>query len=68
MRIAEVPCGQVVVHNLTTGLSKRNNGTGVGDLHLLDFSIFYWNLRENVSARLEAFLSGQSGAVFKSRM
>ena len=47
---------EVVVHGLSRALSHKHLGTGVGDLHIFDYSYFYFNLRENISQRLNSFL------------
>ena len=39
-----------------TKLAQMDLGQGVGDLHNLDYTCFFYNMRENVQCRLRAFL------------
>ena len=48
---------QTLVSGLDPKLSSVDMGFGVGDLHALDWSLFYFNLRENASERLRAYQS-----------
>ena len=47
---------EVVVGGLSPAVAAMDLGLGVGDLHPLDYSCFFFNLKENVADRLAAFL------------
>jgi len=46
---------QVVVGGLGDKVAQYDLGQGVGDLHPLDFSCFYYNLQRDVARRLAAY-------------
>lgn len=53
---AEPTAREVVVGGaLSPKLAASDLGQGVGDLHTLDLSLFFFNLRRNVEARVRAF-------------
>lgn len=46
---------EVVMSNLPDWMTTTHLGTGIGDLHIFDYSWFFYNLRENITERLAAF-------------
>ena len=42
-------------------MALANLGQGEGDLHALDFSLFYWNLQRNIELRLATHQIFQEG-------
>ena len=52
---------QVVVGGVSDKVAQFDLGQGVGDLHPLDFSCFYFNLQRDVSRRLAAFVCRRDG-------
>lgn len=52
---------QVVVAGVSEKVANCDLGQGVGDLHPLDFSCFYYNLQRDVSRRLAAYVRRRDG-------
>jgi hypothetical protein len=46
----------VVVGGLSPKLAELDMGQGPGDLHVLDYTLFFYNVRANVAERVNAFL------------
>jgi len=51
---------EVVVGNLPPSLAGIDLGQGVGDLHAMDYGLFYLNLQANVELRVDAFLAARA--------
>ena len=55
----KVTRSEVVVRGLPEWMSTTHFGTGVGDLHIFDYSYFFYNLRDNITERLVAYEQAQ---------
>ena len=51
---------EVVVGNLAPSLAGADLGQGVGDLHVMDYGLFYFNLQANVELRVNAFIAART--------
>ena len=47
---------EVVVGGLSPKLAEMDMGQGPGDLHVLDYTLFFYNVRKNVAERVAAFV------------
>ena len=47
---------EVVVGGLSPKLAELDMGQGPGDLHVLDYTLFFYNVRKNVAERVAAFV------------
>ena len=58
---ATCPLGQpfeenVVQRFVSPKLAELDMGQGPGDLHVLDYTLFFYNVRKNVAERVAAFV------------
>ena len=47
---------EVVVGGLSPKLAELDMGQGPGDLHVLDYTLFFYNVRKNIAERVDAFV------------
>jgi len=50
---------EVVVKGMSELFEKKHLGTGVGDLHIFDYSLFYFNIRHNLTQRLNQYFESK---------